>query len=87
MKGIGQIKVYLEDGIERTLKDVKYVPQLRKNLISLGVLDSLRYSVRIEKGLMKVISGSLVALKEKKVNGLYILLGNVSKDRGNVASI
>lgn len=41
----------------------------------------------IEKGNNEFISESLVAFKAKKVNGLYILLGSVSKDKDIVASI
>nr|KYP65443.1 hypothetical protein KK1_011678 [Cajanus cajan] len=38
-KGITHIKMV--DGIVRTLIDVKYVPKLQTNLISLSTLDSL----------------------------------------------
>lgn len=34
---------------------------------------------------MKVINGSLVALKENKLNGLYILLGSIIS--GTIASV
>lgn len=42
----------------------------RRNLIILGVLDSLGYTIRINKGIMQVIIGSLIALNVKKVNWL-----------------
>lgn len=66
---------------------MKYVPQLRRNLVLLGVLNSLGYSIRIDNGSMKVNNGSLVVLKEKRVNSLYILLGRVDNDNYSVASI
>ena len=37
--GIGMIKLGLEDGSERILREVRYVPDLNQNLIFLGVLD------------------------------------------------
>ena len=41
--GIGIIKIKMLDGIVRTLMEVRYVPNLKKRLISLGVLDSRGY--------------------------------------------
>ena len=37
--GIGTIKIRMFDGVVRTLGEVRHVPDLRKNLISLGNLD------------------------------------------------
>jgi hypothetical protein len=39
--GIGTIKVRMFDEIVRIFTNVRYVPDLNKNLISLGTLDSL----------------------------------------------
>jgi hypothetical protein len=39
--GIGSIKIKMFDGVVRTLIEVRHVPELKKNLISLGVLDSM----------------------------------------------
>ena len=38
--GIGSIKLRSHDGSTRILRDVRYVPKLKKNLISLGSLES-----------------------------------------------
>ena len=35
--GIGSIKLRNHDGSTRILRDVRYVPKLKKNLISLGL--------------------------------------------------
>ena len=37
--GAGSVKMKMFDGMVRTLTDVRYVPSLKKNLISLGTLD------------------------------------------------
>ena len=37
---IGNIRVKMFDSVIRTLCDVRYVPDLRKNMISLGTLDN-----------------------------------------------
>lgn len=39
-KGVGAIKLKLHDGIVRELSNVWYVPDLKKNLISLGALEA-----------------------------------------------
>jgi hypothetical protein len=41
--GVGSIRIKMNDGSVRTLKDVRNVPELRKNLISLVFLDSYGY--------------------------------------------
>jgi hypothetical protein len=37
--GIGNIRIKMFDGVVRTLCDVRHVPEVEKNLISLGTLD------------------------------------------------
>ena len=41
MEGIGTVRIKMFDGIVRELKKVRYVPQLKKNLISVGALETL----------------------------------------------
>ena len=63
------------DGIVRTLTDVRHVPELRKNLISMGVLDNTGYKFAVQSGVMKISKGILVVMKEKRVGNLYKLEG------------
>jgi hypothetical protein len=64
------------DGVVRTLTNVSYVPDLKKNLISLGTLDILGYSYSAKDGVMKIAKGALVVMKCEKIENLYKLLGN-----------
>ena len=48
--GIGNIKIKMSDGVVRTVCDVRHVPDLRKNLISLGTLDCNRFSYKSISG-------------------------------------
>ena len=41
IEGIGTVRVKMIDGIVQELKEVRYVPQLKRNLISLGTLETL----------------------------------------------
>ena len=36
--GIGSIRINMHDGVERTLTNVRHIPDLKKNLIFLGTL-------------------------------------------------
>ena len=37
--GVGSIQIKIIDGMVRTLSEVRHVPGLKKNLVSLGTLD------------------------------------------------
>lgn len=75
--GIGTIRIKMYDGIVRTLTDVWYVPESKKNLISLGVLDSNGCRCTIEGGVMKVSKGALVVIRGQQNDNLYILQGSM----------
>ncbi|KAK3002885.1 hypothetical protein RJ639_019249 [Escallonia herrerae] len=74
--GICTIKIKMFDGIVRTLCDVRYIPDLKKNLISLGTLDSIDCSISIKGGVMKVSKGAMVIMKGQKTGNFYKLMGN-----------
>jgi hypothetical protein len=57
--GIGTIKIRMHDGIVRTiLKNVRHMPDLKKNLISLDTLDSIGYKYSSEDGVIWVSKSS-----------------------------
>jgi hypothetical protein len=72
--GLGTIKVRMFDDIDRILTNVRYVPDLKKNLISLGTLDSLGYGYLAKNGVMKITKGAMVIMKGNKISNLYKLL-------------
>ncbi|KAL5768311.1 hypothetical protein ACOSQ2_015094 [Xanthoceras sorbifolium] len=74
--GIGTIRIRMHDGIVRTLSDVRHVPDLKKNLISLGTLDSNGCKFSAEGGVLRVSKGALIVMKAKKAGSLYILQGS-----------
>ena len=61
--GVGTIKVKMFDNVARTLMDVRHVPDLQNNLISLGILDFNCFSYKSENGIMKVLKGAMVMMK------------------------
>jgi hypothetical protein len=52
--GISNIRIKMFDGVVKMLCDVRYVPEVEKNMISLGTLDSNGYGYKSEGGVMKV---------------------------------
>jgi hypothetical protein len=64
--GVGSIRIMMFDGIVRELMDVRYVPELKSNLISLGVLDSCGYKYTGQGGVLTLSKGSLIVMKETK---------------------
>jgi hypothetical protein len=73
--GVGSVQIKMHDGTVRTLKDVRHVPEVIKNLISLGVLDSVGYKCIAQGGVLKVSKGILVVKKENRNENLYQLEG------------
>ena len=47
---IGTISIKIDDGVVRTLINVRHVPNLTRNLISLGILDETRYDFKAKSG-------------------------------------
>ena len=80
-KEIGTIRLKIHDGTSRILEDVRYVPALTKNLISVGVLDSKGYRVTMEGGVLKVVRGAFVAMKGTRQGNLYYLDGSTVTGR------
>ncbi|KAK3014448.1 hypothetical protein RJ639_010006 [Escallonia herrerae] len=72
----GSILIRMHDGTVRTLTDVRHIPELRENLIALGMLDSNSCSYRAAGGVMRIMKGALVVMKRLKQNSLYLLQGS-----------
>ena len=68
---IGSIQLRNRDGSTRVMIDVRYVPKLKKNLISLGALESKGLVMIIRDGVLKVISGALMVMKGTRRNNMY----------------
>ena len=61
--GIGTVKIKMFGGVVRVLSNAKHVPDLKKNLISLRVLEDLGYSYLSKGGIMKITKGTLMVMK------------------------
>ena len=63
MIGIGTVRIKMFNGVVRNLTDVRYVPQMKKNIISIGAVELKGLKVTLENGILKVTKGSLVVMK------------------------
>ena len=62
-------------GNQWTLKDVRYIPSLKKNLISIGRLDNRDYATKFGKSLWKIVKGAWVVARDTKSGTLYTNAG------------
>ena len=49
---IGTVRIKMFDGMARDLTDVRYVPQMKKNIISVGAVKSKGLNVTLENGIL-----------------------------------
>ena len=75
MAGIGMIKSGLEDESERILLEVRYVLDLKRNLISLRVLNREGCSFKSQGEVLRVSRGPLLYMKGTLKGMLYVLHG------------
>ena len=76
-----RLKIFDEMVIE--LQNVRFVLDLKKNLISVGILEAKGYKVTIEDGIMKFTHGAIVILQGVRRHNLYHLKGGTT-DKVNV---
>ncbi|KAI3772590.1 hypothetical protein L6452_03780 [Arctium lappa] len=83
----GNVRIKMYDGVIRTLGNVRHVPELKRNLISLSSLDIKGYKFIGEGGVIKVVRGNLVYLKGTRQSAhLYVLTGTTIMGDAQVAS-
>ena len=78
--GIGEIKIKMEGRAEQVLRGVKHVPEIRRNLISLGALNHDGFLFRAEPDgrTMKIMKGDdAMMIGERMTSNLYKLQGCV----------
>jgi len=63
VEGIGTVRVKMFDGIVQELKEVMYVPQLKRNPISVNTLETLGLVVSIQNDILKMTNGLMVVMK------------------------
>ena len=71
--GIGSIYIQVHDGSIKKLIDVRSIPKLKRNLISLSTLEALGFNFPSIDGVLMVSRGNRIILKGNRLNNLYYL--------------
>ncbi|KAG6706623.1 hypothetical protein I3842_07G230600 [Carya illinoinensis] len=83
--GMGDIDIALPDKNKWTLQKVRHIPELKKNLISVGQLDECGHSVVFSDSTWKITKGALVLARGKKTGTLYMTTGLIDTIATTVA--
>ena len=70
--GMGDVRILLPNGSVWLLKKVRHIPNLRRNLISVGQLDDEGHAILFVGDTWKVTKGARVLAREKKTGTLYM---------------
>ena len=81
--GKGDVCLETENGTKLVLRNVRHVPDIRLNLISVERLDDEGYCNTFCNGQWKLTKGSLVMARGKKYTKLYMIHANLSQDDVN----
>ena len=84
--GMGKIKLKLHDGTVRNLIEVRYIPNLKKNLMSVDFLEFKGFKITMEKGILTVSYGAFVALRAARKRNMYFLDGSTIVGEATTAS-
>ncbi|RVW64114.1 Retrovirus-related Pol polyprotein from transposon TNT 1-94 [Vitis vinifera] len=70
--GLGDVRITLPNGSIWLLEKVRHIPDLRRNLISVGQLDDEGHAILFVGGTWKVTKGARVLARGKKTGTLYM---------------
>ena len=77
MDEVGRVLIKMFDWMVRELKDVRYILQMKNNLISIEALEARSVESSCRDRVLKILKGSMVVLKGVRRNNLYYLKGNI----------
>ena len=70
--GMGDVRILLPNRSVWLLEKVRHIPELRRNLISVGQLDDKGHAILFVGGTWKVTKGARVLAHGKKTDTLYM---------------
>ncbi|CAM8886687.1 unnamed protein product [Rhodiola kirilowii] len=77
MVGFGKIIIKVDNEPDIHLSGVRYVSELKRNLISLGMLEAHGCKFKAENVELKVLEGDCVKINGVRQNEIYVLHGEV----------
>ncbi|MCH82500.1 putative Ty-1 copia retrotransposon protein [Trifolium medium] len=85
-QGMSSVHLMMFDNSEFLLHDVRYVPELKRNLLSISMHDNLGYETRIDHGIIEISLDAKIIGRGTKVYGLYLLDGSTIIGHAFIAS-
>lgn len=85
VKGIGKIRITNEDGSVVILKDVRYMPNMSRNLIPYGMLEKSGCKFQGGDITITFYKDEHKVITCKSENGIYYLQGTVSRGEANIS--
>ncbi|KAG7532793.1 Reverse transcriptase RNA-dependent DNA polymerase [Arabidopsis thaliana x Arabidopsis arenosa] len=85
VKGTGSIRLKNEDGLSVVLTNVKYIPDMDRNLLSLGTFEKAGYKFESENGVLSIKAGGQTILQGRRYETLYLLKAKVVISESNAA--
>ena len=73
--GKGEVMVSLSNGSKLKLRNVKHIPQLKRNLISIGQLADREIKITFDGDVCKITKGAIVMAHDKKEGTFYMTSG------------
>lgn len=83
IKGVGSIFLRVHDGTVKMLLDVRFIPEVKRNLISLGTLEKKGLSFTSENGEMRISKNSKTKMIAQRMGSLYYLEATVVNGEAN----
>lgn len=74
--GIVMIKLKMFDERELLIHNVRYVLELKQNLLYLSMFDDLGYCTKVERRVLNISYDGVIIVKGSKIYGLCILEGS-----------
>ena len=78
--GLGEFNLEMSNGAKLTLKDVKHVPDIRFNLLSVAKLCDEGYENLFSRDSWKLTKGSMIIARGTKCSNLYLTHAKIIKD-------
>lgn len=75
IKGIGIVPFRMHDNKIRVLQLVRWVPDLKRNLLFESMFDDLHCHIHTHNGIINVTKNGNILIKSVKKNGLYHVMG------------
>lgn len=73
VKAKGKVRFVMDDGSLIVLTEVRFILEIKRNLISLGRLERKGFEFASKEGIMRVVKDGEVLMKAKRCNNLYYL--------------